>query len=115
MTKCDCMEIKHVEGKFYTETQHGDAFLLYKTEGKIISIYETFTPEEERGKGIAEHLATAAFKFAKENSLKVKPDCPYIQHFASKHKELAKYICAPYGKSGSGSDFDACRIDNAHK
>ena len=109
------MEIKHIEGKFYAETPHGDAFLLYKREGKIISIYETFTPEEERGKGIAEQLATAAFKFAKESSLKIKPDCPYILHFVSKHEELAKYIYAPYGQPGSGSDFDACRTDNTHK
>lgn len=86
------MEVKHQEGRFYAKTEHGTAELLYKNISKTeISIYHTFTPEEDRGRGIAAQLATAAFKFAKENGLKVRPDCPYIPNFLQKHKEWSPY------------------------
>jgi len=86
------MEIKHENGRFYAKTPHGIAELLYsKIDTSTISIYHTFTPEEDRGHGIAEALATAAFEFAKKSSLKVRPDCPYIPNFLQKHKELKKF------------------------
>lgn len=85
------MEIKHDEGKFYTETKHGDAELLYRIHGSIMSIYHTFVPEEERNKGIAEELAKAAFSFAVKNCLKVRPDCPYIVHFLKTHKDMQEH------------------------
>jgi len=85
------MEIKHNEGRFYMETKHGDAELLYNIKGGIMSIYHTFVPEGERGEGIAEELAKAAFSFAIKNRLKVRPDCEYILHFLETHKEMRKY------------------------
>ena len=86
------MYIEHTEGRFFTKTGHGEAELLYKIEGNTMSIYHTFTPDEERGKGIAEELANAAFAYAIKNSLKVRPDCPYIVHYVEKKKEMQKYI-----------------------
>ncbi|MDE1855047.1 MAG: N-acetyltransferase [Candidatus Micrarchaeota archaeon] len=86
------MEIKHTSGRFYAKTEHGEAELLYsKIDSKTISVYHTFTPQEDRGQGVAELLATAVFEFAKEKGLKVKPDCPYIPQFLEKHKEWRKY------------------------
>jgi predicted GNAT family acetyltransferase len=86
------MEIKHAPGRFYAKTGSSTAELLYsKVDGKTISAYHTFTPEEERGKGIAEQLTTAVFEYAKENGLMVRPDCPYVSHFLRKHKEWRKY------------------------
>jgi len=86
------MEIKHTRQRFYAKAGRGTAELLYsKVDERTISVYHTFTPEEERGKGIAEQLATAAFEYAKEKGLRIRPDCPYIYHFLSKHKEWRKY------------------------
>lgn len=85
------MEVKHVEGKFYMATPGGEAELLYRIEGNIMVIYHTFVPESERGKGLAEKLAFPAFEFAKEKSMKVRPDCPYIPKFIEKHPELREY------------------------
>lgn len=82
------MEVKHQDGRFCVATSGGEAELLYRIEGGVMPIYHTFVPESERGKGIAEVLAVAAFDFAKEKKLKVKPDCPYILHFLEKHPEL---------------------------
>lgn len=86
------MKIEHEEGRFFSKTTHGTAELLYSKIGsKTISAYHTFTPEEDRGQGIAEQLTAAAFKFAKERGLKIRPDCPYVQYFLSKHKGWQKY------------------------
>ncbi len=85
------MEIKHESLRFYLITPGGEAELLYRIEGNVMSIYHTFVPDTERGKGTAEKLAVAAFDFAKEKRLKVRPDCPYIVHFLQKHPELGEY------------------------
>ncbi len=86
------MEIKHEPGRFFAKTQHGTAELLYsQVDAKTLSFYHTFTPDEDRGKGIAEELATAAFEYAKEKGFKVRPDCPYIPHFLEKHSEWKQY------------------------
>jgi predicted GNAT family acetyltransferase len=85
------MEIVHENERFFIVTPGGDAELLYKTEGNVMSIYHTFVPDSERGKGVAEKLAFAAFEFAKERELKVRPDCPYIQRFLEKHNEWKEF------------------------
>ena len=81
--------IRKSEGRLYMATPGGEAELLYRMEKSVMSIYRTFVPETERGKGIAEKLALEAFAIAKEKGLKVRPDCPYIEHFIEKHKEFA--------------------------
>ena len=87
------MEVKHEDNRFYVKTAHGDAELLYKiTDGNKMSIYHTYVPEKERGKGIAGEIAVAAFEFAKKNKLKVKPDCQYIKHFIEKHPEMKELV-----------------------
>ncbi len=75
------MEIMHKDGKFWVETGHGEAHLLYRIEGSNMTIYETFVPEEERGKGIAHDLTVEATKLAKEKGLEVIPACSYAMHF----------------------------------
>jgi predicted GNAT family acetyltransferase len=78
---------QHQEGMFFILTPHGRAELRYDKEGSVMRMYHTFTPEEERGKGVASSLALAAFTFAKEHEMKVQPDCEYLDHFLQKHPE----------------------------
>jgi hypothetical protein len=85
------MEIKHGENRFYLETPHGDAELLYKMEEKVMVMYHTFVPEEERGKGLAEVLTREAFTFAIKNGFLVKPACTYVLHFVKTHEEFRKH------------------------
>ncbi|MGC8479550.1 MAG: GNAT family N-acetyltransferase [Candidatus Micrarchaeia archaeon] len=86
--------VKHVHERFFINTNSDDAELLYTLDEKrkIMSIYHTFVPETERGKGLAEILAIKAFDFAKEKGFLIRPDCDYIKHFITKHKELEKMI-----------------------
>jgi hypothetical protein len=96
--------ISRRDGRFSMKTKHGEAELLYKIDGNTISMYHTFTPDEDRGKGLAEKLALEAFRFAIEKHLFVKPDCPYIVHFLEAHPEYKKY-------SVDSREFvEACRL-----
>lgn len=85
------MTIKKEEGRLSIKTEHGESELLYKIEGKVMSIYHTFTPDDDRGKGIAEQLTAEAFSIAKSRGLKVRPDCSYAAHFLEKHSEWRAY------------------------
>ncbi|MGC9156830.1 MAG: GNAT family N-acetyltransferase [Candidatus Micrarchaeia archaeon] len=86
-------KVMHSKGKFYVKTPHGIAVLLYKPAGKgKINMYHTFVPDEDRGKGIAEKLAFAAFAYAKEKGLKVIPGCSYVSYFVEKHQEYNSMI-----------------------
>ncbi len=87
----DSTEVMQSDGRFFVRTAHGEAELLYRTNGKVMSIYHTYTPKEERGKGAAEKLADRAFEFAKARGMKVKPDCPYIIQYLKTHKDAQKY------------------------
>ncbi len=85
------MKVEHTEGRFFAKTEHGEAEVLYRVSGGTMSVYRSYTPEEDRGKGIAEQLMFAAFAFARENKLVIRPDCSYAKHFLEKHTELREY------------------------
>lgn len=67
-------EVRSSAGKLYIETKHGEAMLLYRIEGGVLSVYHTFTPPEERGQGVAERLALEVVELAKRKGLKIKPE-----------------------------------------
>jgi predicted GNAT family acetyltransferase len=89
------IKIESSDGKFYAKTEHGQAELLYSIEGGVIRAYHTFTPKEDRGKGIAERLAMKVIELAKERNLKIRPECSYMKAFLRRHKELRDYEIAP--------------------
>lgn len=85
-------EINNSNGRMWIKTTHGEAELLYRLEGNIMVVYRTFTPQEDRGHGIAAAMAEEAFAFAKKNGLKIRPECSYMLDFSGKHKEYSDLI-----------------------
>ncbi|MCW1292185.1 MAG: N-acetyltransferase [Candidatus Parvarchaeota archaeon] len=79
------MEIKG-EGEFFVETPHGKAFVKYKIEANKIIIYQTFTPEEERGKGIATELTKFIFDIAKKLGYEIVDECSFTTYFKTNIK-----------------------------
>lgn len=57
----------------------------------MLSVYHTFTPPEDRGRGIAEKLAFEAVELAKRKGLRINPECSYMKAFLRRHKELRDY------------------------
>lgn len=79
------MEIQRDEhkqkGAFYID-QDGEwvAELSYvRTGDNTMVIDHTEVDEELREKGIGEDLVAEAVKFARENGMKIKPDCPFAR------------------------------------
>ena len=73
--------------RFITEVDGSEAFLDYQREGDKINFYHTYTPPRLRGRGIAKTVVEFAFKYARENNLKVIPSCSYVQSFVERNKE----------------------------
>ena len=87
------MNVHHENGRFFIDIDGKHAKLLYREENGKMDIYHTFTPPELRGRGIAEHLALAAFEFAQRHGMKIIPSCPYIKDtFLKKHAELRNIV-----------------------
>ena len=83
------MEIEHVDDKFCITIDGMKCELIYNVYENKMDIYHLFTPPELRGRGIAEQLSLAAFRYAKEHELKVIPNCTYIKEtFLKEHNEF---------------------------
>jgi len=64
------------------------AYLKYRQiDRSSIDLYTTVVPASLEGQGIAKILANAAFAFARENKLKIKPSCWYIDGYLKRHPQ----------------------------
>jgi predicted GNAT family acetyltransferase len=88
------MNIENNGEQFYIESVAGKiAVLDYKIlNNNVMSIYHTEVSSVLRGQGIAEILTDEAVEFAKENNLKIQPDCSYAKHYFEKHLELSDLL-----------------------
>ncbi len=74
-------EIKQGDNEFYIDTPHGKAYVKYRIDGNNFIIYETFTPEEERGKGIATRLTQHVLDYASSKGYNIIDECSFTKHF----------------------------------
>jgi hypothetical protein len=86
------IEIAHAErnrrGRYWTDTQGGEAELTYQLDGAgRMVIATTFVPVEARGAGVAEALVRRALADARREGLKVDPACPYVDRLFARHPE----------------------------
>lgn len=89
------MNIKHDTEKkrFYAEVKGKEAELTYKIESAdILNYNSTFTPPELRGQGIAGQITKAALDYAKANDKKVKPGCPYVREYITRHPQYQSLL-----------------------
>ena len=74
--------------RFLAAIEGQEAYLSYRTLDGVLDFYYTYVPEVFRGHGIAEQLCKSGFEYAKANSLKVIPTCPYISDtYLKRHPE----------------------------
>ena len=88
-------EVVHREKSnwFFIKLGRGKAaYIKYTRIGSAISIDHTYTPEEYRGRGIAKRLMLAVIDYAKQNNLKIIPNCSYAQYFFQKHPEYTDLV-----------------------
>jgi predicted GNAT family acetyltransferase len=79
------------EGAFYfMEEGNRIGEMVMDIKDSIITVYHTEVKAEAEGKGVAKKLLLRMVNYARENSLKVKPLCPYVHLQFRRHpKEYA--------------------------
>jgi predicted GNAT family acetyltransferase len=65
--------------RFEFQEKDVEAYLYYERLGDVLDIRATFVPQEFRGRGIGRKLAQAAMDYAREQSLTVRPTCPFVR------------------------------------
>lgn len=82
--------IQHDQDKriFYYITEGEESHLMYSVlSGGVLAYNHTYVPPALRGKGIAADLVKTALDFAREEGLKVKPNCSYVRLYMRRHPE----------------------------
>ena len=76
-------------GRYFLETDGGEAELTYTLAGPRMIIDHTFTPPEARGRKIALRLVERAVADARRRGLKIEPKCPYVARVFAERREWA--------------------------
>src|SRR3546814_13208573 len=66
-----------------------DLFVEYTREGDILAINHTEVPPEMGGRGIAGKLVQEALRYARDEGLKVLPQCSYADAYMRTHPDDA--------------------------
>lgn len=78
--------------RFELGTGDSTALIEYVRAGGRVTFVHTFVPPALRGHGIAERLVRHALAWAREESLKVVPQCSYTARFIELHREYADLL-----------------------
>ena len=79
--------------RFELTQDNQTAYLEFDTDGQSwMTLWHTEVPEQLRGRGLAEELTTAAFRYAKDHGLKVDVICPVASHIIGKRPEFAAQV-----------------------
>ena len=63
-------------------------------EDGSLMITHTRVPREQEGQGIAAALTKAVLEYAKKQSLKVQPLCPYTKAYIARHPEYKVLVAS---------------------
>lgn len=82
-------QIEHNEkdNRFATTVDGEKAMLLYMRQPDRIVFVSTRVPPAIEGRGIGSALARAGLEYAREQSLAVVPQCPFVRVYIEKHPE----------------------------
>jgi predicted GNAT family acetyltransferase len=84
---------KVTRNRFEVEESGEVAYLEFDTDSQgWMTIWHTEVPPAMRGRGVAAELAQTAFKYAKQNNLRVDVICPLAADFVTKHPEYKSLV-----------------------
>ena len=89
MSTSDQIQVRHntAESRFEAEVEGQLSVADYVCEGDRMIFTHTYTPPNQRGRGIAEKLVRAALDHARAEKKKVVPACSYVAVFVERHAE----------------------------
>lgn len=71
------------------------AFVEYRRKDDRIFLVHTIVPPSLEGQGIGTALAKYSLEFARRNSLRVVPSCPFIAAYIDEHPEYRELVAKP--------------------
>lgn len=83
------MDVRRNEAKrrFEVELEGETAFADYQEQPGAILFPHTVVPEAFEGKGVGSALVKAGLAYARENGLKVMPQCSFFAGWIQRHPE----------------------------
>ncbi|RPD45020.1 N-acetyltransferase [Hymenobacter sediminis] len=84
----------HASDQEFTVSQNGyvGELAYSKPQQGIIDFTHTYVDEGLRGQGVAEELARAGLTYAKEQQLKVRTSCEFMDSFVRRHPEYNELL-----------------------
>lgn len=73
--------------RFVADTGDGEAELVYRETPGTIAFVHTLVPAGARDDGVGTALAEAGLAYAREEGLRVKPLCPFVEAYMEEHPE----------------------------
>ncbi|MBO6574419.1 MAG: N-acetyltransferase [Rhodothermales bacterium] len=88
------LEVHHNTAKTRFEIDLGGPVAIadYIRAGDRVSFHHTLVPYAFRGKGIAGRLVKTALDWAREEGLKVRPQCWYVAQWIDRNPEYADLV-----------------------
>jgi predicted GNAT family acetyltransferase len=83
---------RRFEASLGDDVAHAD----YLLRGGVMRMHHTFVPRSFEGRGIAGALVRAALAHARENGLRVAPDCPYVLSYMRRHADTHDLLPAGF-------------------
>lgn len=68
------------------------AYSEYHRCNGVLTITHTKVPKELEGRGIGSRLVRGELIFAREQGLKVIPNCPFVKTYIEKHPEFSHLL-----------------------
>ncbi len=78
--------------RFEIHTGSDTALIEYVRAGGRVTFIHTYVPPALRGHGMAEQMVRAALAWARDEKLKVVPQCSYTARFIERHPEYADLL-----------------------
>lgn len=90
----DEVEIVNNLDKRRFESVIGDylARIDYILDGETITYTHTVVPDELGGQGVASKMARFVLDYARDNDLKVIPQCPFVAAYIKRHPEYESLV-----------------------
>jgi predicted GNAT family acetyltransferase len=90
-------DVAHQENKqrFVLNVDGSEAELTYRRQGRIIIFDHTGVPPLLRHRGLANRLAEAALNYAREQNLRVDPQCRFVAVYLKRHAEYRDLLKNP--------------------
>ncbi|WEK44349.1 MAG: GNAT family N-acetyltransferase [Candidatus Sphingomonas colombiensis] len=73
------------EQEFELDVDGHRALAAYQLEGNRIVFTHTLVPKPLEGRGVASRLIRAALDSARDQGLKVVPQCPFVRAYIQRH------------------------------